>query len=636
MRDPVPFVPPPAMPSDLRQRFEDELYVYQQSHAAEVSATKAAEGVTAFVAPRQGKTNLADIIEEAESPARAGPAYTTASGAGRKLQINVPKWTSSRQIVPLSQPYALVDNASVASIESTNEDRDWELDTEGYDSWQYDSSDTTLANSECSRPGSSASGNKYSSAPASSLPPRTSSLTPHNQIGRSEGIEASTHRSLSNVLPPELRPSDPTARVNDPRPDKQKYSYTYNISSTLRRSESLPVLFPSPSVKPQPGHGLVSQGLGAEPRNPFDNIAPYIKTAHESSSTPQISVQAPSPQKSSITRKRAPSSSAKTYVDQHQSQRARRSDTTGLPVLSPDVGAIWRLEFPGNTNALLTILLTWSTTMWTLHHRLPDSKLFAVHPVFAYRIDPPTKRNLVSVSFYDTSVDPHQEVRFLGPGDGAEMSYHEVDVFDDPDEQIDDQPTSQSNSPVGMIKQTLGMRITKPVKSIRYMSMSERAKTGQGRWCYVLIKGHEPQAGQTAPHVILAWHIDAVTAVSECLHTISPDKTLKLKPQPKKDLKRLSSLQNLGTALRKPTKFNFQQTLRSMSSSSELTPVDAGAGIQLRGAATLHRTVLKMGKAGVIPLIEGYRVDIVAFRGWMEACGKGSGKVIMWREMDGK
>jgi hypothetical protein len=42
--------------------------------------------------------------------------------------------------------------------------------------------------------------------------------------------------------------------------------------------------------------------------------------------------------------------------------------------------------------------------------------------------------------------------------------------------------------------------------------------------------------------------------------------------------------------------------------------------------------VLKLEKAGNIPLIEGYKVDVAAFGGWMDACGKGRGKVIMRRE----
>jgi hypothetical protein len=39
-----------------------------------------------------------------------------------------------------------------------------------------------------------------------------------------------------------------------------------------------------------------------------------------------------------------------------------------------------------------------------------------------------------------------------------------------------------------------------------------------------------------------------------------------------------------------------------------------------------------MGKVGRIPLVEGFRVDVDAFQGWMEACGTGDGKVILWRE----
>jgi hypothetical protein len=71
------------------------------------------------------------------------------------------------------------------------------------------------------------------------------------------------------------------------------------------------------------------------------------------------------------------------------------------------------------------------------------------------------------------------------------------------------------------------------------------------------------------------------------------------------------------------------------SSNSELSSVDARVDIEQSRATTLHRSVLKLEKAGRIPLIEGFRVDVAAFREWLEACGRGRGKVIMWRERDG-
>ena len=41
---------------------------------------------------------------------------------------------------------------------------------------------------------------------------------------------------------------------------------------------------------------------------------------------------------------------------------------------------------------------------------------------------------------------------------------------------------------------------------------------------------------------------------------------------------------------------------------------------------------MKLEKAGSIPLIEGYRVDLKEFRGWLDAVSKGEGKVIVWTE----
>ncbi|XPS92096.1 hypothetical protein M3J09_001502 [Ascochyta lentis] len=189
------------------------------------------------------------------------------------------------------------------------------------------------------------------------------------------------------------------------------------------------------------------------------------------------------------------------------------------------------------------------------------------------------------------------------------MSYHEVDVFS---------TTGSQQAPT------------------RYTSPTQRAKTGSGRWCYILLKSHQPPNKATPPHVILAWHASATTATTNCLHTIYPAAAPPIPPPPPQSkLKRFSSLQNLGTALRTPARFNFHSTLRSASSSSELAAVDASAEVQSRGGVTLLRTVLKLERAGGVPLIEGFRVDVKAFRRWLDACGKGKGKVIMWRERDG-
>ena len=545
----------------------------------------------------------------------------------------MPKWTSDRQAVAVTQRYTFLDNDRAAANDVAREHTDHEADFEDDSFWKYGSS-TTLAVGEYSRPGNSASGNELSSIPASSFPPRTSSLLPYKHTYISNDNKSLKHHP-NRILPSGLHPSSTcsTTPAHSYQLGVQVKSNAYNSSSILRETESMPVLFPSLRVK-QPSWNSV-QAKDTKLRitsfsKCLNSITHDFDTNNGSSPLPQIAIQAPSSRKRLISRHRAPSSSAEHGQSRHQ--RARGIENTGLPILPRNAEAIWKSEFPGNTDALLTILLTWSHITWTLYHRIPDPKFFAVHTGFPYPVTPPLRKELVSVSFYDTSVEPHKEVWFLGPGDAAEISYHEVDVFSDQGENINSQASARCSSPVGAIKQTLGLSDAEGLQRIRYMSMSQRAKTGDGRWCYVLIKGHASQDGEPPPHLILAWHVSAITAASDCLHTIYPDgPTPKPTAVSQRRLKRFSSLHNFGVALRSPPKFNFQQTLRSASSCSDLPPVDTSE-IAQRESTTMHRTVLKLEKAGSIPLIEGYKVDVAVFRGWMDACGKGSGKIIMWRE----
>ena len=643
MREPEPFAPPPPMPNDLIERIEAELQEYEQLRAAGLFVPKRAKDPPASVLSRQGKTSLADILEEKESSVRTTPTRLITAGTSEKLTINLSKWTSEKQAVAVAQRYMFLDSDRDAANDAASEYTDCKFDDEDYSSWKYGSS-LTLAVSDYSRAGSSASDNE--TVPVPSFPPRTSSLLPLNHDYDSNGIDPHASHPINKKLPPRLLPTSthPTAPANSQHPYKKVYSFSYSNRSTSGRTESLPVLFPSLGVEQQSQdfrqteHGSVHRNVSSdvEPHNAFHDaiLDPNGNTA--SSTTPRITIQPPSPVKAPTSKKRAPPSSARDGFGPPLSQRARRDEVAGLPVLPPGEEAVWESKFPGNTHALLTILLTWSRAMWAFRHRLPDPKLFLIHPAFPYPVTPPIRKQLLSVSFYDTSVEPHKEIRFLGPGDVAEMIYHEVEVFGVP-ESNNDSPLPRCSSPIDTIKQTLGLVENEAPKHVRYMSMPQRAKTGEGRWCYVLIKGAETQDGGIPPHVILAWHISAVTATSDCLHTIYADD---VKSQPvastQSKLKRFSSLQNFGLALRSPAKLNLHQSLRSASSSSELPSVDADTQIDQRGSTTLHRTVLKLEKAGNIPLIEGYRVDVAAFRGWLDACGKGIGKVIMWRERNGR
>ncbi|KAF1930006.1 uncharacterized protein M421DRAFT_3771 [Didymella exigua CBS 183.55] len=640
IRDPEPFVIPPSMPSDLPESFESGMSDYEQIYATDVFASRRSESFATYVPSQQSKTALTEILEEKESPVRANLTQDSTTSASSKLKINVPEWTSEKRAVAVAQQYTFVDSDSDKASDAASQ-HTFYASGEDYGSWQYGSS-TTLAVSDDSRPGSASSG---PSLPPVSFPPRTSSLLPFPNLSSSDVTISPLRHSTSKKLLSGLRPtcSRHIAPETSKHADRESSGYLSKNPSILERYGSLPVLFPSPGIAPainKSNHNEIARRYArryVEANGALDDSSVQSSQYTSSSPPPHITIQAPSPVKSTKSKKRAHSSTTQEGFGPPMAQRSRHDKTTGLPVLPLDAEAEWKAEFAGNTHALLTILLIWSHTIWALYHRLHDPKLFSIHSAFAYPITPPVRKQLLSVSFYDTSTEPHKEVRFLGPGDAAEMSYHEVDVFEDPSRKEAHSSPPQSSSPVGIIKQTFGLTGKAAPKHVRYVSMSQRAKTGEGRWCYVLIKGNTSPDRSTPPHLMLAWHISAVTSTSDCLHTIYLDDakppTLTSTPTQNK-VKRFSSLQNLGQALRHSAKFNFHHSLRAASSTSELPSVDPYSIAEQQEGETFHRTVMKLEKAGGIPLIEGFRVDVVAFRDWMEACGKGKGKVIMWREND--
>ncbi|KAF3048503.1 hypothetical protein E8E11_002880 [Didymella keratinophila] len=636
MRDPKPFIPPPAMPTGLSERFEAGLQGHEMLHTTGVFATRPNEAFKAPASIQQSKATLADILEERESPGWASPAHRDATYASNKLTINVPRYTSGKKSIAVAHRYTLTDSDSDAAEDTTSQHASSETN-EQYGSWSYGSS-TTLTVSDYSRSGNAESGH---SLPPPSFLLRRSSLFPPPNLDSNDAnappLPSSVTKSLSGS-----RPTSTSHALSATRQDplKKASNYLHATAANLKKSESLPVLFPSPGVACPaqiPIHNAITRRYPDkyfEANGVVDDDSSQFDEDTNPPSPPRITIQAPSPVKSTNSRKRAPSSTNQSEFGPLLAQLPRRGDTTGLPVLPLEVEDEWNDSFPGNTYALLAVLLTWSHTMWSMYHRLHDPKLFAIHPAFTYPVTAPLRKQLVSVSFYDTSVEPHKEVRFLGPGDAAEMSYHEVDVFAVPNSKTDPPASPRYNAPVVAVKQTFELTNEEGVKNTRYMSMPHRAKTGEGRWCYVVIKCHTPPNGGTPPHIMLAWHISAVTSTSDCLHMLYADDAAP-KPAPiQNKVKRFSSLQNLAQALRSPVKLNFHHSLRAASSSSELRAVDPYATTEQREGLTLMRTVMKLGKAGGIPLIEGFRVDVGTFRGWMEACGRGEGKVIIWRERD--
>ncbi len=340
-------------------------------------------------------------------------------------------------------------------------------------------------------------------------------------------------------------------------------------------------------------------------------------------------------------------------------------------------------------------MLHWSGLMQTLYRRYPSPKLFSLNPAFPYPVKPLLFQRLVSAAFYDTSVTPHREVRFFGPGDAKEIVYGEVDCFkspassdgDDEEEEGEDgekgeeQEGEEKQRKFDIMKRIFGLAAAEQ-KERSYQPPHCRAATGEGRWAYVMVKGYAATNEETAPCLVIVWHISAITQASTCLHTIFPDDcahqqqqqqvpgtetgTSFLPPQQQQQpspspLRRLASLQNLVTAAKQSV--HIHKAIRCASSSASGSNIPPGTtpqgtipqtqsqpqtnghghghghGFNISippqanaGAQTLSRTVIKLEKPGNIPLIEGYRVDVRKFRPWLTAVGKGQGKLVLWRE----
>lgn len=253
-------------------------------------------------------------------------------------------------------------------------------------------------------------------------------------------------------------------------------------------------------------------------------------------------------------------------------------DITGLPVLPMGQEDSEKDNFPGTTHALLTDILIWSCTMQSHVNRLPDPKPQRISEGLPYPVAAPSHHRLLSVAFYDTSIQPHRGVCFLGPGDAASITYGQVD-------------TIRGHGHGSPIKKQIHPSNAEQRK--REHSTHSGVAPGEGRWAYILIKGHVTCTEMTPPHVVIAFPTCAITDESSCLHTILPHSYL-------------------GT-----------ESCRSETTNSMLPT----------GSQTLSRRILKLGKAGGIPLIEGYRVNVGKFRDWLDAVGRGKGKLIMWEEM---
>ncbi|KAF2830488.1 hypothetical protein CC86DRAFT_452909 [Ophiobolus disseminans] len=305
---------------------------------------------------------------------------------------------------------------------------------------------------------------------------------------------------------------------------------------------------------------------------------------------PNIAIQPPSP-KIPTSKKR---SAGISYMSGPTKTKPRAAnDTAGLPILSADKEAKREVNLQSYEPTLLAILLPWSSAMERLYALVRDPHLFTINEALANRVDPPIVRNLVSIAFYDTSVTPHKEIRYIGPGDVASITYREVNVFVDPRRAI-------------------------------------REAEGEGRWVYVVVEGHASPESDTRPHVAIAWQKSAVTRASDSLHTVYPDNHIASKaaaPTLQKVPKGHSSLQDMAG------RYAASHTHMRTASSAEVLGDNVAARAS-DGALTFKKEVWKMEMAGKIPLIAGQRVKLAKWKGWLDAVGAGKGKVVVWRERE--
>ncbi|RYO72058.1 hypothetical protein AA0113_g1689 [Alternaria arborescens] len=578
--EPVPFVTPPAMPKVLEQEFVVGMKEYGLDHRVQ------SMGLDVLSQAASMQERLPEIRKEHEGPVKA--TWTSTQSGQQASGSSPPRMTSQGPAANSmssngSQPVrASYDTPSLAAFKKQM-DAFEEKHVPAYSN----------ANPNVSSDDIEASGSRHA----------------YNYNTRSESL--SSHKGISRIKP--LFPS--------PRAGAQSWDESKSISQ-----QHMVPCQPTPAASSSRDSAC------------FENLFRQPPT----SSVPYIVVPSPSPTKLALSQKHLiPQAADELFRPDVKDIHSDNKKATGLPTLPASSSALWEVDFPGYTPALLTILLTWSHAMQSFYRRLPDPKTFPIHAAFPRRITPPAYNRLISVGFYDTSFIPHKEIRFLGPGDMAEIGYAEVDVFRSKEEVVTFNAQAQEHplksqamkrrlgteSKHGERKRTLGV----------YWDQIHLADSGEGRWAYVLIKEHAISEEETAPHVMLAWHLSAVTDTSTRLHTVFPDnhEPILSKPPatpapPEQPLRGLASLQNLISPSRGQE--HLHREICSVSSSAGSTEVEESSILPQEGAQTLKRTVVKLEKAGSIPLIEGYRVDLKEFRGWLDAVSKGEGKVIVWRE----
>jgi hypothetical protein len=414
------------------------------------------------------------------------------------------------------------------------------------------------------------------------------------------------------------------AKVTD---DTQMHGHGQPVAqqdTDIEATAAPPVLFPAANIEADTEVELLAEDPAARPANVDGFLESLFSRPPPPASPKVISTPLKVGRLKGKDRKRARAESQKETArpaPSTEQKKARTGGIVGISTLPAAFTAAWLTMFPGNCPYLSQILLRWHHTMTTLYRRCEEDYLVDIHPMFPYPPTRPVNIPLVSVSFWDTSAEPHRELRFIGPGDVSSILYAEVDTFHS-DEAIKDSPFAKA----------MARGLVPNAKDLRKVDMRARNERGEGRWCFIVINGHKDKEN-TAPYVTIAWPITAVTSRSECLHTISPDTDNTQPPS--------SSASSASTF---PSKINMMPNmypgflispgihaaLRATTSSILPSPPVQGKGKGLKkDGLTVRRTTLVFGKAGGVPLVQAWRTDAKGWMGWMDAVGKGEGKVMM-------
>lgn len=435
------------------------------------------------------------------------------------------------------------------------------------------------------------------------------------------------------------------------------------------RSDAAPVLFPSPRIEQE-------EVFPEEPATTPANVDCFLETLFQRpppATAPSVAVVPPTPHKigeppKGKDRKRTRADSRADHLltrpvpGAFQQKKLRNDGVTGLQTLPVTASAAWTTDFPGRTDGLSHTLLTWHSTMSTLYQKCQDETVMQIHPLFPYPPTRPVGVPLVSISFWDTSVEPRRELRFIGPGDVSSILYAEVDTFSlslPEDHDSDDVTPEEYRSTSGPFARMASGRIPLTATGLRKIAMHDRNAQGEGRWCFVVVNGWKKADGEVAPFVVLGWPTTSVTNSSECLYTIYPDEEENLQDEkdvyggmPPPLLPASKTRVPLGRLVSMPTLWGggsvtprMRDELRSASATTLPPPApnrprgsagQAGVakGVYQPDAWTLRRTSLMFQKAGGVPLIEAFRTDAGAWMPFLEAVGKGKGKVMTFCEMD--